>query len=138
MRILKKKEVAELLKEGIDFLIANDKAELIPQILDHIHVAKSRTGATIVTITGPMLQNPENQAMLMSLNSRSAGGFFKNLNEILERGAEKFMEIYFVNYGHKSIGDCGVVAMWIDGLSMVATKQFESWPLYSGQETSTR
>ncbi|HEY4715343.1 hypothetical protein A3A09_00635 [Candidatus Nomurabacteria bacterium RIFCSPLOWO2_01_FULL_42_20] len=134
MKKLSRDEVAKLLEEALDHTETSGKDE----ILNSIHVAESRTGARLITITGGMLQNPENQAMLQALNSREAGGFVKNLTEVIKRGSEKFMEKFFVGYGHKSIGDCGVVPLWIDGLSMVATKQFENWPLFSGQETSTR
>ncbi len=138
LRILSRKEVVNLLRDGINYLIENDKAALVLELLKHIQVAETRTGARLVMITSSFLQNPENQAMLMALNSREAGGFFANLTKVLKRGAEVFMKTTFLGYGHKSVGDGANVMLWIDGLSMVATKQFEGWPLFSGQETSTR
>lgn len=138
MRKLTKTEVEDLLKDGLIYLREKKKDKLADELLEHIHVAETRTGARIVAISAPMLQNPENQAMLMALDSREAGGFFNNLIKVLKRGAEVFMKSTYVGYGHKSVGDCGVVGLWIGGLSIVATKQFENWPLFSGQETSTR
>lgn len=52
--------------------------------------------------------------------------------------AGKFMASYLVGYGHKSIGDCGTFTVFIEGVSILVAKAFQDWPLYSGQETSTR
>jgi thymidylate synthase ThyX len=43
-----------------------------------------------------------------------------------------------VGYGHASIADCGSTTIFIEGLSILADKAIQDWPLYSGQETSTR
>lgn len=134
MRKFSREEVVILLDEALN----NASSEIRESVLDSVHIAESRTGARLITITGDMLHNPENQAMLMALNSRESGGFVKNLSKVLSGGSGSFMEKFFIGYGHKSIGDCGGVPLWIDGLSMVAAKQFENWPLFSGQETSTR
>ena len=48
------------------------------------------------------------------------------------------MEKFYVGYGHKSIGDCGSVTVFVEGVSMLAAKAIQDWRLYSGQEASTR
>jgi thymidylate synthase ThyX len=48
------------------------------------------------------------------------------------------MKNFYVGYGHKSIGDCGSATLFIEGISMLAAKAVQDWPLYSGQESSTR
>jgi thymidylate synthase ThyX len=48
------------------------------------------------------------------------------------------MARYYVGYGHKSIGDCGTTTMFIEDVSLLAAKAFQHWPLYNGQEASTR
>ncbi len=48
------------------------------------------------------------------------------------------METYYVGYGHKSIGDLGSATVFIEGVSMLAAKAVQHWPLYNGQESSTR
>ena len=48
------------------------------------------------------------------------------------------MANFYVGYGHKSIGDCGTITLFIEGISMLAAKAIQDWPLYSGQEASTR
>ncbi len=51
---------------------------------------------------------------------------------------QKFLGKFYVGYGHKSIGDCGSTTLFFEGVSMLAAKAIQDWPLYSGQETSTR
>jgi thymidylate synthase ThyX len=48
------------------------------------------------------------------------------------------MKNFYVGYGHKSIGDCGSATLFIEGVSMLVAKAVQDWPLYSGQESSTR
>ncbi|WP_162149132.1 FAD-dependent thymidylate synthase [Asticcacaulis benevestitus] len=81
---------------------------------------------------------PEALAMLQALYSRSGESVDAHAVKVAERGAKKFMESYYVGYGHASIGDCGVTTLFIEGASMLACKAFQNNPLYSGQESSTR
>lgn len=81
---------------------------------------------------------PEESAMVQSLNSRSAGGFWKNLWTVAKEGYEKFMSKFYSNYGHKSIADCGSTTGAFDDISMLAAKEIQNWWAYNGQETSTR
>jgi len=57
---------------------------------------------------------------------------------LAEKGADKFMGTYYVGYGHKSIGDCGTATVFVENISMLASKAIQDWRLYSGQESSTR
>lgn len=83
-------------------------------------------------------QGPEATAMLQALYSRSADSARNHLKQVQERGSAKFMESYYVGYGHASIGDCGVTTLFVEGLSILACKAVQDHPLYSGQESSTR
>lgn len=76
--------------------------------------------------------------MLQALHSRSTGGVAAHLEVLRSRGAERFMATYYVGYGHKSIGDCGSATVFVEGVSMLCAKAIQDWPLYSGQESSTR
>ena len=78
------------------------------------------------------------EAMLQALHSRSTGGIKSHLKMLAEKGAENFMGKFYVGYGHKSIGDCGSVTVFVEGISMLAAKAIQDWRLYSGQEASTR
>lgn len=83
-------------------------------------------------------QAPEDVAMLQALYSRSSASVEQHLEKVRSTGSGKFMENYYVGYGHKSIGDCGSTTLFFEGVSMLAAKAIQDWPLYSGQETSTR
>lgn len=82
--------------------------------------------------------DPEDLAMLQALYSRSAEGVDVHLEKVKQTGSGKFMSSFYVGYGHKSIADCGSTTMFIEGVSLLAAKAVQDWPLYSGQETSTR
>ncbi|HEX8946759.1 MAG TPA: FAD-dependent thymidylate synthase [Candidatus Paceibacterota bacterium] len=82
--------------------------------------------------------SPEAQAMLAALHSRSPGGIRNHLAVLAEKGADKFMSTFYVGYGHKSIGDNANASVFIEGVSMLAAKAIQDFPLYNGQEVSTR
>lgn len=94
-------------------------------------------GFVLVLNTGAII-TPEAEAMLQALHSRSIGGIREHLKTLAEKGAEKFMDTFYVGYGHKSIGDCGTGTIFIEGVSMLVAKAIQDWLLYSGQEASTR
>ncbi len=105
--------------------------------LDHKSV-KSRSGAEIIILDPGSVIDAEAAAMLQALHSRSTGGFHSHMEILKKRGAEKFMENFYVGYGHKSIGDLGSTTIFIEGVSMLVAKAIQDWPLYNGQESSTR
>ena len=105
--------------------------------LEHTFVKINGNGEVIVLDTGAAI-NAEAEAMLQALHSRSIGGLESHLKILSEKGAENFMKNFYVGYGHKSIGDCGSTSIFIEGISMLAAKAIQDWPLYSGQESSTR
>ncbi len=81
---------------------------------------------------------PEDIAMLQALYSRDPRSVRTHLQRVREVGPGKFMGTYYVGYGHKSIGDCGSTTLFIEGVSMLGAKAIQDWPLYNGQESSTR
>lgn len=105
--------------------------------LKHVESPLSGGGFVLVLNTGAVI-NPEAEAMLQALHSRSVGGIKEHLNTLAKRGPEKFMSTFYAGYGHKSIGDCGSITVFIEGVSMLVAKAIQDWPLYSGQEASTR
>lgn len=78
------------------------------------------------------------EAMLQALHSRSTGGIKAHLKTLAAKGAQSFMQNFYVGYGHKSIGDCGSATVFVEGISMLAAKAIQDWRLYAGQEASTR
>ena len=81
---------------------------------------------------------PQDNAMLQALYSRSPESVTKHLEKVQATGSGKFMSEFYVGYGHQSIADCGSTTIFIEGVSTLADKVIQDWPLYSGQETSTR
>lgn len=105
--------------------------------LTHTTIPIKTGGEVIVLDTGAVIDS-EAEAMLQALHSRSVGGLKGHLEVLEKKGAENFMANFYVGYGHKSIGDCGTATIFIEGVSMLAAKAVQDWPLYSGQEASTR
>ena len=104
----------------------------------HHHRVTLPHGGQIVIIDPGATLNAESLAMLQALHSRSTEGVDGHLKVLAERGPEKFMSTYYVQYGHKSIGDCGTAVVFIEGISMLAAKAIQDSRLYNGQESSTR
>lgn len=107
------------------------------EALQHAH-SKTKAGADVFVLENGAQIDAEAEAMLQALHSRSTGGLTSHLKKLAEKGAKGFMASFYVGYGHKSIGDCGTTTLFIEGVSMLAAKAIQDWPLYSGQESSTR
>ncbi len=99
---------------------------------------KTDFGGKVVLLNTGAVINAEAEAMLQALHSRSNEGIKHHLKILEEKGAERFMENFYVGYGHKSIGDCGTITLFIEGVSMLCAKAIQDFSLYSGQESSTR
>lgn len=83
-------------------------------------------------------QHPEDNAMMQALYSRSPQSVTKHLEKVKQVGSGKFMDQFYVQYGHASIGDCGSTTIYTEYVSMLAAKAIQDNPLYNGQEASTR
>jgi thymidylate synthase ThyX len=83
-------------------------------------------------------QHPEAVAMIQALYSRDPRSVNVHLDQVRERGHEKFMATFYVGYGHKSIGDCGTTTLFFENGSLLLPKVIQDWRLYNGQEASTR
>ncbi|MDP3899989.1 MAG: FAD-dependent thymidylate synthase [bacterium] len=75
---------------------------------------------------------------MQALYSRSPASVVEHAEKVRQSGSGKFMERFYVGYGHASIADCGSTTLFIENISILADKAIQDWPLYSGQETSTR
>lgn len=82
--------------------------------------------------------SPQDTAMMQALYSRSADSVEVHVEKVRASGSGKFMERFYVGYGHASIADCGSTTIFVEGVSMLVAKAIQDWPLYSGQETSSR
>lgn len=81
---------------------------------------------------------PENSAMLQALYSRSKDSVVVKHDQITSENVSNFMEKYYIGYGHKSIGDCGTITLFLENVSILAAKAIQNHALYNGQECSTR
>lgn len=92
----------------------------------------------IFVLDGRDVPHPEDLAMLQALYSRSPTSVLHHLEKLRTVGSGRFIENYYIGYGHKSIGDCGDTAIFVENCSILAAKAIQDTPLYSGQEASTR
>jgi thymidylate synthase ThyX len=81
---------------------------------------------------------PEVQAYAMAKYSRSALSMKESLREISEQKAEKFLDTYYFQYGHRSIADLAHIALAIERLSILAAIAVVDEQRWDGQERSTR
>src|SRR3954453_12933623 len=81
---------------------------------------------------------PEIQAYAMAKYSRSALSMKESLKELNEQKAEKFLNTFYFQYGHRSIADLAHVAMAIEKLSLLAAIALVDEQRWDGQERSTR
>src|SRR5207248_10141098 len=81
---------------------------------------------------------PEVQAYAMAKYSRSARSMKESLREISDQKAEKFLNTFYFQYGHRSIADLAHIAFAIEKLSMIAAIILVAEQRWDGQERSTR
>ena len=81
---------------------------------------------------------PEIQAYAMAKYSRSALSMKESLREISTQKAEKFLNTFYFQYGHRSIADLAHIALAIERLSILAAIELADEQRWDGQERSTR
>jgi thymidylate synthase ThyX len=81
---------------------------------------------------------PEIQAYAMAKYSRSALSMKESLREISTQKAEKFLNTFYFQYGHRSIADLAHISLAIERLSILAAIELADEQRWDGQERSTR
>ncbi len=81
---------------------------------------------------------PEVQAYAMAKYSRSSLSMKESLKEISTQKAEKFLNTFYFQYGHRSIADLAHIALAIERLSILAAIVVADEQRWDGQERSTR
>src|SRR3989441_12156453 len=81
---------------------------------------------------------PEVQAYAIAKYSRSALSMKESLREINRQKAEKFLNTFYFQYGHRSIADLAHIALAIERLSILAAIAVADEQRWDGQERSTR
>ena len=82
--------------------------------------------------------DPEVLAYAMAKYSRSALSMKESLKELNEQKAEKFLNTFYFQYGHRSIADLAHVALAVEKLSLLAAIVLVDEQRWDGQERSTR
>ena len=82
--------------------------------------------------------DPEVQAYGLAKYSRSALSLRESLAELNEQKAEKFLNTFYFQYGHRSIADLAHIAFAVERLSILAATILVDEPRWDGQERSTR
>src|SRR5437762_9510587 len=77
---------------------------------------------------------PEVQAYAMAKYSRSALSMKESLQEINQQKAEKFLNTFYFQYGHRSIADLAHIALAIEKLSILAAIAVADEQRWDGQE----
>ena len=81
---------------------------------------------------------PEIQAYAMAKYSRSSLSMKESLKEISSQKAEKFLNTFYFQYGHRSIADLAHISLAIEKLSILAAIVIADEQRWDGQERSTR
>src|SRR5437879_5039765 len=81
---------------------------------------------------------PEVLAYAMAKYSRSSLSMKESLKEISTQKAEKFLNTFYFQYGHRSIADLAHIALAIEKLSILAAIAVADEQRWDGQERSTR
>jgi thymidylate synthase ThyX len=81
---------------------------------------------------------PEIQAYAMAKYSRSSLSMKESLRQISSQKAEKFLNTFYFQYGHRSIADLAHIALAVERLSILAAIELADEQRWDGQERSTR
>jgi len=98
----------------------------------------SESPAPAVEVYAVYGAEPEIQAYAMAKYSRSALSMKESLKEISQQKAEKFLNTFYFQYGHRSIADLAHIALAIERLSILAAIAVADEQRWDGQERSTR
>ena len=105
---------------------------------DHNSPANGNQSSPAVEVFAVYGAEPEIQAYAMAKYSRSALSMKESLKEISQQKAEKFLNTFYFQYGHRSIADLAHIALAIERLSILAAIFVADEQRWDGQERSTR
>ena len=102
------------------------------------HPVSTPSPETSVEVFAVYGVEPEIQAYAMAKYSRSSLSMKESLREITSQKAEKFLNTFYFQYGHRSIADLAHIALAIERLSILAAIVVADEQRWDGQERSTR
>ena len=100
--------------------------------------SNSHTNSPATEVYAIFGAEPEVQAYAMAKYSRSSLSMKESLKEISTQKAEKFLNTFYFQYGHRSIADLAHIALAIEKLSILAAIVVADEQRWDGQERSTR
>ena len=114
------------------------RANAVPAEKPEAEVPVRMPGAPSTEVFAVFGVEPEIQAYAMAKYSRSALSMKDALREISTQKAEKFLNTFYFQYGHRSIADLAHLALAIERLSILAAIELVDEQRWDGQERSTR
>jgi thymidylate synthase ThyX len=106
-----------------------------PTLSNSVSTPSAETSVEVFAVYGV---EPEIQAYAMAKYSRSSLSMKDSLKEITLQKAEKFLNTFYFQYGHRSIADLAHIALAIERLSILAAIVVADEQRWDGQERSTR
>jgi thymidylate synthase ThyX len=106
-----------------------------PKTSQPVSTPAPKTSVEVFAVYGV---EPEIQAYAMAKYSRSSLSMKESLKEITLQKAEKFLNTFYFQYGHRSIADLAHIALAIERLSILAAIVVADEQRWDGQERSTR
>ncbi len=113
-------------------------SEVVEKPAENANQESSSSAAPSVEVYAVYGVEPEIQAYAMAKYSRSALSMKESLREISQQKAEKFLNTFYFQYGHRSIADLAHIALAIERLSILAAIAVADEQRWDGQERSTR
>src|ERR1039458_8482 len=116
-------------------VISNEPTTSHPNSKHPASIPGSEPAVAVFAVYGV---EPEIQAYAMARYSRSSLSMKEALKEITLQKAEKFLNTFYFQYGHRSIADLAHIALAVEKLSILAAIVVADEQRWDGQERSTR
>ena len=82
--------------------------------------------------------DPETAAALGASLSRNPASLLSRLKNLSAEMRDRILGVFFKGYGHSSVGEMGHLFLTVEGVSMLGAMLSIFFPLFKGQEASTR
>jgi len=114
------------------------RSSAVPAVKPETQPVSANAAAPSTEVFAVFGVEPEIQAYAMAKYSLSALSMKESLKEISTQKAEKFLNTFYFQYGHRSIADLAHIALAIERLSILAAIELADEQRWDGQERSTR
>jgi thymidylate synthase ThyX len=122
----------------VDANRSGHRSTQLPSAVDGPTVVEKPSAEPAIEVFAVFGAEPEIQAYAMAKYSRSALSMKESLREISAQKAEKFLNTFYFQYGHRSIADLAHIALAVERLSILAAIELADEQRWDGQERSTR